>query len=162
RARSRGPRKRGRTGATEDMVWGGEVPSSGGAAPDGDPRRDVVRRAHPAPLWAGASRRRKHTRLARRSQRPRRARAGPPRAGEMKDAQELIRHILFLEGMPNLQRLNSVRAGETVEEDLRLDLELELQVLGLQTEAVTHCAQVEDYGTRGMLEKMVADEEEQV
>src|SRR5207342_3866094 len=45
--------------------------------------------------------------------------------GEMKDADSLIERILYLEGMPNLQRLGSVRVGETVPEKLQLALDLE-------------------------------------
>ena len=41
---------------------------------------------------------------------------------EMEDAQQLIRHILYLEGLPNLQRLNQVQVGESIKEDLELNL----------------------------------------
>ena len=44
---------------------------------------------------------------------------------EMKDAQEIIRHILYLEGVPNLQRLNQIKVGESVLEDLQLNLQSE-------------------------------------
>ena len=44
---------------------------------------------------------------------------------EMQDAQSLIRHILFLEGVPNMQRMSRVLVGETVLEHLQLDLQLE-------------------------------------
>ena len=81
---------------------------------------------------------------------------------EMKDAQHLIQHILYLEGVPNLQRLNQVMVGESVLEDLEIDLQAELGAVSVLTEAITHCTQVEDYTTRSMLEEMVRSEEEHV
>ena len=82
--------------------------------------------------------------------------------GEMRDAERTIRHILYLEGVPNLQRLGSVRVGEQVQEDLLLDLQQEQGAVSLLTEAIGHCGQVGDYTTRGILEDMVRDEEEHV
>ena len=81
---------------------------------------------------------------------------------EMKDAQRIIEHILYLEGMPNLQRLGTVRVGENVEEHLRLDLEAERSAVSLFATAIAHCARVEDYTTRNILEEMIRDEEEHV
>ena len=81
---------------------------------------------------------------------------------EMKDTEHLIRHILYLEGLPNLQRMNQVMVGESVQEDLELDLQSEQNAVEVVTEAITHCAQVGDYTTRGMLEEMVRSEEEHV
>jgi bacterioferritin len=82
--------------------------------------------------------------------------------GEMKDAQEMVRYILFLEGVPNLQRLNDVRVGESVLEHLQLNVDSELNILNVLTEAISHCQGVEDYATRGMLEMMARDEQEHV
>jgi bacterioferritin len=81
---------------------------------------------------------------------------------EMKDAQRIIEHILYLEGMPNLQRLGNVRVGENVQEDLQLNLEAERSAVGLFATAIAHCARVEDYTTRNILEEMIRDEEEHV
>jgi bacterioferritin len=81
---------------------------------------------------------------------------------EMKDAQALIRHILFLDGVPNLQRLNDVGVGENVLEDLNLDHNSELNIVDVMNQAIIHCAQVEDFTTRGILEEMVRDESEHV
>ena len=81
---------------------------------------------------------------------------------EMKDAQHLIQHILYLEGVPNLQRLNQVMVGESVLEDLEIDLQAELGAVSALTEAITHCTQVQDYTTRSILEEMVRSEEEHV
>ena len=76
---------------------------------------------------------------------------------EMKDAEKLIEHILYLEGVPNVQRLNTVHVGETVPEQLKLDLQAEQEMLSLLSEGVAHCANVGDFTTRHMLEDMVKD-----
>ncbi len=81
---------------------------------------------------------------------------------EMKDAQEIVRHILFLEGIPNLQRLNQVRVGENVIENLQLDLEAEINAVNTLAAGVVLCAEVHDFTTRYMLEKMQASEEEHI
>ena len=81
---------------------------------------------------------------------------------EMEDTGKLIKHILFLDGIPNMQRLNQVRVGENVSEHLALDLELERTAAAELVEAITHCAQVGDYNTRRMFEEMLSGEEEHV
>ena len=81
---------------------------------------------------------------------------------EMEDAQHLIRHILYLEGLPNLQRLNQVQVGESIKEDLELNLEAEKGAVEALREAITHCASVGDYTTRSILEGMIREEEEHV
>ena len=81
---------------------------------------------------------------------------------EMEDAQHLIRHILYLEGVPNVQRLNQVMVGESVQEDLELDLQAEQGAVDTLNEAIAHCASVGDFTTRSILEHMVRSEEEHV
>lgn len=81
---------------------------------------------------------------------------------EMRDAQHLIQHILYLEGVPNLQRLNQVKVGESVLEDLQLNLQSEKDAVEVLSGSITHCARVEDYTTRGLLEGMVRSEEEHI
>ena len=81
---------------------------------------------------------------------------------EMHDAQTVVRHILFLEGLPNLQRLGPVKVGESVEENLGADLESEAAALETIAEAIAHCEQVGDFGTREILEDMVREEEEHI
>lgn len=81
---------------------------------------------------------------------------------EMKDAEKTIKHILYLEGVPNMQKLGTVRVGETVPEQLGLDLKQEQEAVKLFTEAITHCAKVGDYTTRHLLEDMVKDEESHI
>ncbi len=80
----------------------------------------------------------------------------------MEDAQRLIEHILYLEGVPNLQRLNQVMVGESVMEDLELDLNAEMNAVSALAEAISHCENVQDYTTRGMLQEMIRSEEENV
>jgi bacterioferritin len=81
---------------------------------------------------------------------------------EMEDAQHLIRHILYLEGLPNLQRLSDVQVGESIKEDLELNLSAEKGAVDALAEAITHCASVGDYTTRSILEGMIREEEEHV
>jgi bacterioferritin len=81
---------------------------------------------------------------------------------EMQDTPKIIAHILYLEGIPNMQRLNQVRVGEGVREHLQLDLQLEVGAVEALREAITHCQSVEDYTTRRLFEEMIASEEEHV
>lgn len=81
---------------------------------------------------------------------------------EMKHADLLIERILFLEGLPNLQQLNKLYIGENVEEVLRCDLRLELQAHPDLKQAIAHCEQVGDYGSRELFEKILASEEEHI
>ena len=81
---------------------------------------------------------------------------------EMKDADKIIEHILYLEGLPNVQRLGTVKIGETVPEQLKSDLAKEKEMVKLLTEAIEHCTKVGDYTTRHMLEDMVKDEDEHI
>ena len=76
---------------------------------------------------------------------------------EMKDADGIIGHILYLEGVPNLQRMNTVQVGETVTEQLKLDLKAEQEMLDLLNEGIVHCAKVTDFTTRHMLEDIAKD-----
>jgi bacterioferritin len=80
---------------------------------------------------------------------------------EMKDAEELIQHILYLEGIPSM-RFEKLTVGKNVLEQLNADLKIEMEMVKALTEAITHCAKVGDYTTRGKLEVMVTDEEEHV
>ena len=75
----------------------------------------------------------------------------------MKDSEELIEHILYLEGVPNMQRLGTVRVGETVPEQFASDLKSEQEMLKILSDGVAHCTKVGDYTTRHMLEDMVKD-----
>ena len=81
---------------------------------------------------------------------------------EMKHAESIIEHILYLEGFPNLQRLGTLKIGEPVPEQLKSDLGLEREAVKLSTEAISHCANVGDYTTRAKLEGIVVSEEEHI
>ncbi|HYD47029.1 MAG TPA: bacterioferritin [Terriglobales bacterium] len=79
--------------------------------------------------------------------------------GEMKHADEIIERILYLEGIPNLQRLGKVRVGENVPEQLKLDLGLEVEAVRLLNESIELCNELHDHGTRELLEELLTDEE---
>ena len=79
---------------------------------------------------------------------------------EMKDADELIERILYLDGVPNLQRLGSVRVGETAVEKLELALDLEKAAIQRLNDGVARCTAAGDNGSRELLEKILAGEEE--
>ena len=81
---------------------------------------------------------------------------------EMKDADKIIEHILYLEGVPNVQRLGTVQIGESVPEQLTSDLAKEKAMVTLLTEAIQHCTKVGDFTTRHLLEDMVTDEDEHI
>lgn len=79
---------------------------------------------------------------------------------EMKHADSLIERILYLEGVPNLQRYWKVNVGETVPEQFRLDLELEEQAIPRLNAAVRACREAGDNGTAALLESILVSEEE--
>jgi bacterioferritin len=82
--------------------------------------------------------------------------------GEMKHSDELIERILFLEGVPNMQRLDKVRVGETVAEQLKLDLKLEEVTVPRLNKAIALAVEVGDNTTRELLERILRSEEEHV
>ncbi len=79
---------------------------------------------------------------------------------EMGDAEKLIDRILYLEGVPNLQRLGSVRVGETVPEKLKLALELETEAIRRLNDGIALCAETGDNGSRELLVSILEGEEE--
>ncbi len=81
---------------------------------------------------------------------------------EMRDAEKIIERILYLDGVPNLQRLNSVRVGETVVEQHRLALTLEEEAVERYNRGVALARDKGDNGTRHLLEELLTGEEEHV
>jgi bacterioferritin len=81
---------------------------------------------------------------------------------EMKHADSLIQRILFLGGLPNVQRLNQVAVGETVEEILQADLQLEERALTDLREAIAYCESVRDFVSRDLFLQILDSEEEHV
>jgi bacterioferritin len=81
---------------------------------------------------------------------------------EMKHADKLAERILFLDGLPNFQALGRLRIGESVEEVLRADLNLELDALPLLKDAIAHSETVRDYISREIFETILESEEEHV
>jgi len=79
---------------------------------------------------------------------------------EMKHAQDVIERILYLDGVPNMQRLSPVRVGEDPIEQHRVDLALEVDAIKRLNDAIALCRDKGDNGTRELLEKILVDEEE--
>ena len=79
--------------------------------------------------------------------------------GEMKHADKLIERILYLEGIPNVQRLGKVTVGQAVPEQLRLDLEVEKSAIKMLNGAIELCRSLGDNGSRELLEELLIGEE---
>jgi bacterioferritin len=79
--------------------------------------------------------------------------------GEMKHAEELIERILYLEGVPNMQRLFPVKVGETVPEQFQAELETEKAAITRLAAGIEQCRRT-DEGTRLLLETILHEEED--
>jgi bacterioferritin len=77
---------------------------------------------------------------------------------EMKHAEDLIDRILFLEGVPNMQRLFTVAVGEVVKEQFEAELATEVEAITRYNEGVRLCHDKSDAVSRELLERLVADE----
>jgi bacterioferritin len=82
--------------------------------------------------------------------------------GEMKHADKLIKRILFLDGLPNLQDLHKLRIGETAPECMAADLQLELGGRGTLVEGIAQCEAARDFGSREILTDILEDTEEHI
>ncbi len=81
---------------------------------------------------------------------------------EMEHADSIIGRILYLEGIPNMQRLSPVRIGENPVEQHKLDLALETEAVDRLNKAVALCREKADNGSRELLEDILVNEEESV
>jgi bacterioferritin len=81
---------------------------------------------------------------------------------EMKHADDVIERILFLDGVPNMQRLSPVRVGENPIEQHELDLALEVSAVNRLNEAIALAREKGDNGSRELLEDILVNEEESV
>ena len=81
---------------------------------------------------------------------------------EMKHADTLIKRVLFLEGLPNLQDLHKLSIGETVSEVLSADLALEVSGRGVLIPGIKQCEEAQDYVSREILERILEDTEEHI
>jgi bacterioferritin len=79
---------------------------------------------------------------------------------EMKDADAIIERILYLDGVPNMQRMHPVRVGENPIEQHKLDLAVETEAIGRLNRGIALCREKGDNGSRDLLEAVLKGEEE--
>ena len=78
---------------------------------------------------------------------------------EMQHADKFVERILFLEGFPNLQELDPLRIGQSIEEIIDCDLAAEVEARALYIEAANYCDSVSDRVSKNLFEELAADEE---
>jgi bacterioferritin len=81
---------------------------------------------------------------------------------EMKHAEQLVDRILFLEGLPNLQRLDPLRVGQTVPTQFQSDLDLELRAVKLLNDGIRLCRDRGDVASEALLTAILVSEEEHI
>ena len=81
---------------------------------------------------------------------------------EMKHADSLIERILFLDGIPNVQRYNKITVGETIKEQFELDLKLEYDAVARLNQSIALARDLADNATRELLERILVSEEEHI
>jgi bacterioferritin len=81
---------------------------------------------------------------------------------EMRHADRLVKRILFLQGLPNLQDLGKLFIGEDVREILECDLKREMAAHPLYQAAIAHCESVKDFVSRELLVQIQKAEEEHI
>jgi bacterioferritin len=82
--------------------------------------------------------------------------------GEMKHAEKVIERILFLDGIPNMQRLGKINIGENVPEMLKVDLGLEMDAVARLNKHIVTANELGDNNTRHLLEEILGDEEKHI
>src|SRR6185437_13147963 len=81
---------------------------------------------------------------------------------EMRHAEAITDRILLLDGLPNYQRLFSVRIGQTLREQFEADLAIEYEVMERLKPAIILCREKQDSTTATLFEEIVADEEKHI
>ncbi|KLL12359.1 MULTISPECIES: bacterioferritin [Protofrankia] len=81
---------------------------------------------------------------------------------EMRHADRLVHRVLYLGGLPNLQRLNTLRVGETAVEQLNSDRSHEIEACGLLREGIVLTRSRDDVGSAVLLEDILTSEEEHI
>ena len=81
---------------------------------------------------------------------------------EMRHAERITDRILFLDGLPNYQRIGTLRIGQTVREQFQADLSVELDVVARLRPGITMCRSKGDHTTATLLEEILADEEHHI
>ena len=79
---------------------------------------------------------------------------------EMKHADKLIKRILLLGGLPNLQDLGKLYIGENLKELIECDLKLELEGIAVYRKAIQTCEAAKDYVSRDLIVEILEDEED--
>jgi bacterioferritin len=80
----------------------------------------------------------------------------------MQHAEQITDRILFLEGLPNYQKLLPLRVGQTVREQFQADLSVEMEVVARLRPGITMCRDKGDITTANLFERILADEEEHI
>jgi bacterioferritin len=81
---------------------------------------------------------------------------------EMQHADKFVARILFLDGFPNMQSLDPLRIGETIEEVIRADLAAEVEARALYLEAAQYCVSINDRVSKNLFEELATDEEDHI
>jgi bacterioferritin len=81
---------------------------------------------------------------------------------EMTHAEKLTDRILFLEGLPNYQRLLALRVGQSVREQFESDMAIEVEVIDRLRPAIAYCEEVGDHTSKRLFEEILADEEHHI
>jgi len=81
---------------------------------------------------------------------------------EMRHAEKITDRILLLEGLPNYQRIGSLRVGQTLREQFESDLAVELEVVNRLKPGIVMCREKQDSTSANLFEEIVADEEDHI